>query len=106
MPFEHPMRPYTRQNISSFNPNQSGVYGIFIGHLAVYIGSGDIRARMLDHINDDNPCIVSNNPNQWAAIVISGDPKPTEGELIQEYDPVCNKVVPGGEGIFLPPLPR
>ena len=89
------MKPYTRQEIESLNPNQSGVYGIFRDSVAVYIGSGDIRARMLAHFNGDNACINSNTPNQWTAEVISGDPIPRERQLILEYQPVCNQRVPG-----------
>jgi len=88
------MRPYTRRDIESLDPNQNGVYGIFRRTIAVYIGSGDIRERMLAHINGDNPCITRNTPNQWTAEVISGDPTPREGALIREYNPICNKLIP------------
>ena len=94
MPFTNPMRPYTKEEIEKLNPDQNGVYGIFLGNTAVYIGSGDIRERMLAHINGDNPCIIAHHPNQWTASLISGDPTGKEGELILEYQPLCNKVVP------------
>jgi hypothetical protein len=94
VPFKHEMRPYTRESITRLNPNQNGVYGIFRNTLAVYIGSGDLRERLLAHLNGDNPCISRNNPNQWTGEVFSGDPTRREGELIREYDPICNKVVP------------
>lgn len=95
MPFTTKMRPYTRQDIESLNPNQDGVYGIFKDTRAVYIGSGDIRERMLAHIGGDNRCIIQNTPNLWTASVFSGDPTGREGVLIREYQPVCNLVVPG-----------
>lgn len=85
MAFTTKMRPYTRGDIESLNSNQNGVYGIFRGDKAVYIGSGDIRDRMIDHINGDNPCITQNTPNQWIGEVFSGDPTGREGELIREY---------------------
>ena len=94
MPFATKMRLYTRVSIESLNPDQNGVYGIFQNNKPVYIGSGDIRARMLKHINGDNPCITQNNPNQWTAFLVSGDPTTKEGDLIREYRPICNKVVP------------
>jgi hypothetical protein len=94
MPFSNRMRPYTKPEIEALDPNQNGVYGIFRGTTAVYIGSGDIRERMLAHINGDNPCITRNTPNQWTAEVYSDDPTRREGELIREYRPICNKVVP------------
>lgn len=95
MPFKYDMRPYTKLNIGGLKPKQNGVYGIFRDEIAIYIGSGDIRERLLAHINGDNTCIMENTPNQWTAEVLSGDPTAREGELIREYDPICNKVVPG-----------
>lgn len=94
IPFKYAMKPYTRERIEALNPNQDGVYGIFLSTDAVYIGSGDIRDRLLTHYNGDNPCITRNKPNQWTAEVMEGDPTAREGQLIREYDPICNKVVP------------
>ena len=94
MPFPHEKRPYTRENILSLNPNQNGIYGIFNGDVAVYIGSGDLRERLLAHLGGDNPCISRNNPNLWTGIVFSGDPTTREGKLIREYQPICNRVTP------------
>lgn len=94
MPFPHDMRPYTKARVGKLNPNQNGVYGVFRDSEAIYIGSGDIRERLLAHLNDDNECITREKPNQWTAIVFSGDPTKREGELILEYQPVCNKVIP------------
>ncbi|MFC1982101.1 GIY-YIG nuclease family protein [Chloroflexota bacterium] len=94
MPFQHEMKPYTKESILWLSTDQNGVYGIFRDTKAVYIGSGDIKERMLSHFNGDNPCITQNTPNQWTASVISGDPTPREGELIREYNPICNQVIP------------
>ncbi len=94
MPFTTEMRPYTTEDILSLKPNQNGVYGIFSDTTAVYIGSGDIGERMLAHINGDNPCITKSTPNQWTGFLVSGDPTGEEGELIREYQPICNLVVP------------
>jgi hypothetical protein len=90
------MRSYTRADIEGLNPNQNGVYGIFIGKgkPAIYIGSGDIRERLLVHIGGDNPCITKRNPNLWTAEVIQGDPTDRERVLITEYQPLCNIVIP------------
>jgi hypothetical protein len=94
MPFQFQMHPYTSESVLRINPNQNGVYGIFRDSTAVYIGSGDIRERMLAHLNGDNACIVRENPNQRTSEVLSGDPTAREGELIREYQPICNLVVP------------
>jgi len=95
MPFQNEFRPYTRSSVESLDLNQNGVYGIFRGNIAVYIGSGDIRTRLLAHLNGDNACIIRENPNQWTGEVYkSGDLTKREGELIREYDPICNQVIP------------
>ena len=94
MPFESPMRPYTREDIIRLNPSQRGGYGIFRGDTAIYVGSGDIRERMLAHVKGDNPCITESLSNQWTGAVFSADPTAFEGQLIREYRPVCNQVVP------------
>ena len=94
MPFTHLRRPFNKESILTLDPNQNGVYGIFSYSSAVYIGSGDLRERLLAHLNGDNHCITQNHPKEWTAEVVSGDPKEREGELIREYNPVCNQVVP------------
>lgn len=94
MPFQYDMRSYTRESVISLNTNQSGVYGIFRGDVAVYIGSGDIRERLLAHLGGDKRCIVRENPNLWTAEVFRGDATGREGELIREYQPLCNAVIP------------
>jgi hypothetical protein len=87
------MRPYTRENILSINLGQNGIYGIFHNTTAVYIGSGDMQEYLLAHLGGDNPCITRNNPNLWTGEVFPVDSKMREGELIREYQPICNQVI-------------
>ena len=94
MPFTYDLRPFTRDSISVLTANQSGVYGIFKGTSCVYVGSGDIKERLLAHFDEDNACITRNAPDQWTAIVLQGDPKAREAELIREYAPPCNQRMP------------
>ncbi|MDA0231929.1 MAG: hypothetical protein O3B04_04465 [Chloroflexi bacterium] len=91
LPFNHPMRPYTRADVISVDPGQIGVYGIFRGSAAVYIGSGDIFARMIGHLTGDNTCVARQVPDQWTASITGGDPSEREAELIREYSPACNR---------------
>ncbi|MCC6962538.1 MAG: GIY-YIG nuclease family protein [candidate division Zixibacteria bacterium] len=84
---------FARANIEALNSNQIGVYGLFRQGVWVYVGKGDIRQRLLDHLNGDNPCITRENPTHWVAEVTSGDPSIRERELITELQPVCNKRV-------------
>jgi hypothetical protein len=92
MPFQFPMRPYTSVDVLMLQEGQNGVYGIFRGTACIYVGKGDVRSRLLDHLNNDNPCISSNKPDQWTA-VITPDADDLEKKLIYEYKPFCNKRV-------------
>jgi len=69
-----------------------GVYGLLKSNQWVYIGSGDIRQRLLDHLNGDNSCIVSEKPTHWVDVVTANYIE-EERRLILECDPVCNKGV-------------
>ena len=90
MPFNHAMRPYTRADVISVDHGQIGVYGIFRGKIAVYIGSGDIMECMVGHITGDNTCITRHEPDGWTASITGTDPTAREAELLKEYSPACN----------------
>jgi hypothetical protein len=76
--------------IETLNPNQLGVYGLFKQGQWIYIGKGDIRQRLLDHLNGDNPCITRQAPTHFVAEVTpSMDER--ERQLISEFQPTCNQ---------------
>ncbi len=86
-------RAFSRANVEAITPGQFGCYGLFInGGGWVYVGKGDIRKRLLDHLNSDNPCITRNRPTHWVDIVTSSMDAP-EKALILELQPSCNKKV-------------
>lgn len=92
MPFvEQVPRLYSPVDVQSLNLNQNGVYGLFKSGLWIYIGKGDIRKRLLDHLNGDNPLITKFGPTHWVGEVITGDPSLREKQLIIECQPICNK---------------
>jgi len=84
-------RAYARSNVEALNKNQMGVYGTFKQGLWVYVGKGDIRQRLLDHLNGDNPCITKQGPTHWVDEVTNGDLSAREKQLIAELNPVCNQ---------------
>ena len=85
MPFiEQTPRIFNRENIEAIRPGQSGVYGLLREGSWVYVGKGDIRERLLSHLNGDNSCITNTRPTHWVDEVISGDPSSREKELITE----------------------
>ncbi len=100
MPFPpQPPRPFTLENIEAIQGNPTGVYGLFREETWIYVGSGDIKKRLLEHYYGDNPSIDRENPTHWAVVIMidkegkTTDPVPREKGLILELDPICNKSV-------------
>ncbi len=93
MPFpKQTARAFTRANIENLKTGQMGVYGLYKQGQWIYIGRGDIRARLLDHFNGDNACIVRAVATHWYDVV-TADHVAQEKKLILEYDPACNQKV-------------
>ena len=83
---------FDRAGVESLKPNQIGCYGLCRDTIWIYIGRGDIRDRLLDHFNDDNPCITREGPTHFVTVVTSDD-EATERRLITGFDPICNQRV-------------
>jgi hypothetical protein len=83
------VRPFTRSEILAINPNQMGVYGIFRANQWIYVGCGNIRQRLLDHLNGDNPSILRQGPTHWVTEVTPAYIA-REKQLIGELQPTCN----------------
>ena len=95
-PIQDP-RPYTKQEAQSIKPGQRGVYGLIQVEKDdwawIYIGRADnIRERLLEHLNEDDPCLGSYSPTHFVT-AITQDNVRREKELTLEYDPECNKQV-------------
>jgi hypothetical protein len=54
MPFAQPGRPFTRSDVESLRPELVAVYGLFRAAAWVYIGCGNIKARLLAHLDGDD----------------------------------------------------
>ncbi len=93
MPFpSQDTRIFNRANIERLTPNQDGVYGLLKTGILIYIGKGDIRQRLLDHLNGDIPCITREHPTHWVDEVTSNMDE-RERQLILEFSPICNQRV-------------
>jgi hypothetical protein len=93
MPFpQQTPRAFTRENIESLKPDQDGCYGLYRQNNWIYVGKGDIRQRLLDHLNGDNSCINGSHPTHWVGVVTS-DMDAEEKRLIRELRPSCNQRV-------------
>lgn len=86
---------FTRQEIEALTPGQVGVYALFKPQVWIYVGKGDIRARLLAHFNGDNACITAQRPTSFQAEVIADQARmdAREKQLILELKPVCNERV-------------
>lgn len=85
---------YTRLSVTRNAPAQSGVYMLYRSdEPAIYVGeSGDISARLLEHIGGDNPCISRCAPTLFAYELVSGQAARVarQNVLIREWNPPCN----------------
>lgn len=93
MPFvEQEPRTFNRINALNLKEDQYGVYGLYRADAWVYVGKGDIRQRLLDHLAGDNFCIQRQKPTHWVdEVTENADAR--EKELIAELDPICNRRV-------------
>ena len=72
-------------------PESSGVYGLF-NAFWIYLGEADdLRARLLEHLDGDDPCIVRFQPSGFAFELASpNDRRRRHDQLIKELQPLCN----------------
>ena len=93
MPFpEQTPRAFSRVDIEALRPDQMGVYGLFKKNQWIYVGSGDVRDRLLAHFDGDNTCISREQPDEWVGEVTANYVQ-REKDLILELSPVCNQRV-------------
>ena len=94
MPFSSSAaRPFNQDEVEASPPNQTGVYGLYSQGQWIYIGSGDIRERLLSHLRGENEadaCILAREPTHWVDEVTSNY-RGREGVLIREFKPPCNE---------------
>lgn len=94
MPFPHQgSRPFNRRGIETLRRGQNGLYGIFNSMTCIYVGRGNIRERLLAHLNGvgGNPCILRNHPTHYV-IEFGRNSIARQRQLIAEFDPVCNRI--------------
>lgn len=94
MPFVQQIpRLFNRVNIESIKPGLVGVYGLFKEGQWIYVGKGELRARLLAHLNGDNPFITRMQPTYYVDEILAVDPSLREKQLILELCPLCNQKV-------------
>jgi hypothetical protein len=75
-------------------PEASGVYGLFSAFW-IYIGAAEnIQARILKHLEGDDPCIVRYRPSGFAfELAAPRDRHHRRMFLTKELQPLCNREV-------------
>jgi excinuclease UvrABC nuclease subunit len=86
--------PFDYATILASAPAQSGDYALYNHTFWIYVGeSGNIRARVLQHLNGDNACITRNAPTgfQYEPVAEQAQRVARQNQLIVALKPVCNQ---------------
>jgi hypothetical protein len=90
MPFPaQDAKAFSRREIMTLQDGQMGVYGLYKDEQWVYVGGGNIRGRLVGHLNRDNNCIGFNAPTHMV-FEITDDHENRVKALIEELHPTCN----------------
>ncbi len=103
MPFsQQRARPFIRAQVDALGEGRYGVYGLLSDDGEyIYIGSGDIHAHLLAHLDGILPCVSERQPTSFVEWIPEADLSVTmiaalpslekrQQELIEEYSPPCN----------------
>ena len=82
-------KEYKRSGVMPLQDGDMGVYGLYNADQWVYVGSGNIRGRLIGHLNRDNNCIGFQNPTQFV-FEITNEYEAREIALRAELSPHCN----------------
>jgi hypothetical protein len=90
MPFP-PQKPkrFDRPSVEQLRAGAVGCYGLFRQDRWVYIGKGNIRERLLAHLDGDSPSILEQHPTHWVAVE-AADYDVLVRELVLTCEPLCN----------------
>jgi GIY-YIG catalytic domain len=85
---------YTGLAVGQNAPEASGVYAIANGSTWIYIGeTNNIKRRLMEHLNGDNPCILIRSPDRFSFEFHGGLARVSrQNELILELRPACNQI--------------
>ena len=86
-PPQTPM-PLDRATVEMIDEGQRGCYGLLEGKEIVFIGSGDIRERLLAHLNGEG--LGERRPTHWIGVVTPRC-EAVVAELLAEYSPPGNR---------------
>ncbi len=95
---------FQRESILKNAPESPGVYGLFSAFW-IYIGEAEnVRARLLQHLKGDDPCIVHYRPSGFAFELTSPDQlQGRRAQLMKQLQPLCNGEASHNGKVHQPP---
>lgn len=80
-----------RESIILNAPEESGIYGLF-NAVWIFVGEADnIRARLLQHLTENDPSIRLYQPSGFAFELVSAQGRRERmQEAIRQVEPLCN----------------
>ena len=84
-------RPFTRTAIEALTPGRAGCYGLYREGTWVFVGYGDIRERLLAHLDGDRPDIVREGPTHFLVMITA--------QAIKEYRVLVARLRPRCNGV-------
>lgn len=82
-------QPFNSFGVSSLAPGYTGVYGIFRQNVWVYIGKGNIKERLTEHLR--NSFILAQGPTHFVTeLWLDPHMSNREKQLILACRPLCN----------------
>lgn len=83
-------QPFARDAVAALRVGILGCYGLFCHDRWVYIGQGDIRARLLAHLDGERPWLAADQPTHWVALE-TADYEAVARDLVIACGPVCER---------------
>jgi excinuclease UvrABC nuclease subunit len=86
-------RMFTATSVLKNAPDCSGVYALSNAREWIFIGeASDIRARLLEHLNEIGTTLMARNPTGFTFEICSpADRHSRYAQLVRELAPYCNR---------------
>ncbi len=88
-------QPFERAAVAALRVGVLGCYGLFQRERWVFIGAGDIRARLLAHLDGDRPWHAADEPTHWVAVETPAYASLAR-DLVVACAPVCTAQLTSG----------
>jgi hypothetical protein len=82
-------KPFDRAAVAAVRAGVVGCYGLFCRDRWIYIGGGDIRERLLAHLDGERPWAATEQPTHWVSVE-AADYDALTNDLVLACSPVGN----------------